>query len=259
MPTTACFTSDTDSIAFLTVSRLSFVKYNRLKSISNFSSSISCTLGTALITSPSSSNALNTKNALAAFKIQDSCKDTVIPKIFWLSFCAFSNVCFSKSEIDIDWYFASPSPSPESAEVSSFPPSGAFAACSGASFPVAFAAIAFKVFTISSFSSVPSFAVSIISLRYASNASSARNNTSINSDSTFIFSLRISWKTFSISCVRRCIRLKPIVPAIPFNECAARKISLMTSMFSGSCSRTINWSLKFCKCSFVSSIKISRY
>ena len=90
-PTIASLTSDTFSMAALIFSGLSFVKYTRLKFISNFSSSISCTSGTAFITSPSSSNALNTKNALAAFKRQDSSRYTVIPRI--LRFCSFA---FSK-------------------------------------------------------------------------------------------------------------------------------------------------------------------
>ena len=206
-----------------------------------------------MITSPSSSNALNTKNALAAFKIHVSCRYTVMPKIFWLSFFAFSNVDFSKSDIGMESYFGPSSPEALAA-------SAGFASSFGASsLPLAFWAIEFNVLIISSLSSVPSFAVSKISARYASRASKPRNSTSTNSGWTVILPLRTSWNTFSISCVKRCMRLKPIVPAIPFNEWAARKISLITSIFSGSCSRIIIWSLRVCKCSFVSSIKISRY
>ena len=52
--------------------------------------------------------------------------------------------------------------------------------------------------------------------------------------------LRTSENTFSISCVRFCILLYPIVPAIPFKECAALNISLIVSLFSGSFSRINN-------------------
>ena len=113
--------------------------------------------------------------------------------------------------------------------------------------------------TIASLSFVPSSEVSFTFSRYPSIASKQSNNTSIRLLVTFILSLRISWNTFSISWVRRCILLNPMVPAIPFKECAARKISLITSLFSGSFSNCIMLSLRVCKCPFVSSIKISRY
>ena len=160
-PTIASLTSETFSTAALTLSRLSFVKYTRLKSISNFSSSISCTSGTAFITSPSSSNALNTRNALAALSIHDSWRYTVTPKIFWFCAFAFSNVFFSKSVICMLPYFAPPSGTL---------PSGAGAAATSAGFsplvfPVAASAMLLRVLIISSLSSVPSSAVSSILAR----------------------------------------------------------------------------------------------
>ena len=71
--------------------------------------------------------------------------------------------------------------------------------------------------------------------------------------------LRTSENTFSMSWVSVCIRLYPMVPAMPFREWAARKISLIVSIFSGSDSRFRICVFRFCKCSLLSSMKISRY
>ena len=96
-------------------------------------------------------------------------------------------------------------------------------------------------------------------LTYCSSASRHWNKTSTILESTLILPLRTSENTFSISCVRFCILLYPIVPAIPLRECAALNISLIVSLLSGSFSRIIMPSLKFCKCSLDSSINISKY
>ena len=62
------------SETFMTAVRISssdfLVNSTMEKSKSNFSSSISCTSGTDFMISPASSSALNTRKALAAFKIQ---------------------------------------------------------------------------------------------------------------------------------------------------------------------------------------------
>lgn len=97
-----------------------------------------------------------------------------------------------------------------------------------------FCKTAFNCAISSSLSSVPSSEVSMMLVRYPSNASRHLNTISTRSALTFIFPFRISENTFSISCVKRCIRLYPIVPAIPFNEWAALKISFTVSTFSGS-------------------------
>ena len=66
-------TSDTFSAAFLIFSISSADETRKLKSNSNFSSSISCELGLYTTMSEKSSTALNTKNALAALSRHSCC------------------------------------------------------------------------------------------------------------------------------------------------------------------------------------------
>ena len=136
---------------------------------------------------------------------------------------------------------------------------GAGAASAATSLPSAFARKVFSPWIRDSLSSVPSSEDSLMQSRYASIASRQRNRRSIISLVTFTLSLRTSWNTSSMSWVRCCMRLNPMVPAIPFKECAARKISLITSLLSGSFSKVMILSLRLWMCSLVSSIKISRY
>ena len=124
---------------------------------------------------------------------------------------------------------------------------------------MAFAIKSFNSLIIISLSSVPSSEVALIFSRYPSIASRHLNRRSIIGLSTGILPLLTSWNTFSISCVKCCILLNPIVPAIPLSECAARNTSLMVSLLSGSFSSVMIQSLKVCRCSALSSINISRY
>ena len=222
---------------------------------SNFSSSISCTDGFDFTISPSSSIALNTRNALAAFKIHDSSIFTST-LYTWNFFASASLIAFTSNSsnfmsigAEFCAAFASSATAGAGAGFSSGFPSG---------FP-SDSRNAFRRAIIGSLSSVPSSAVCWILSRYACNASRQSNKISTRSEVTFILPFLISEKTFSIICVRCCILLYPIVPAIPFKECAARKISLIVSAFSGSSSSIIRCWLKSCKCSCVSSINISKY
>ena len=72
-PPTARSISDTDSAAAITSSSVLSESTNMLKSFSNCSSSISCAEGLDTIISPRLSIALNTRKALAAFRMQLSC------------------------------------------------------------------------------------------------------------------------------------------------------------------------------------------
>jgi hypothetical protein len=74
----ASLISDTFLINAMILSYFSSVTTIMLKSKSNFSSSISCTDGSDLMISPCPSRFLNTRNALAAFKIQFSSTLTLI-------------------------------------------------------------------------------------------------------------------------------------------------------------------------------------
>ena len=147
--------------------------------------------------------------------------------------CAFASLIafFSKSANGIDRYFLR---SPPSGFFSSLVSSFVAAACASPLPARPFCKTAFNCAISSSLSSVPSSEVSMMLVRYPSNASRHLNTISTRSALTFIFPFRISENTFSISCVKRCIRLYPIVPAIPFNEWAALKISFTVSTFSGS-------------------------
>ena len=133
------------------------------------------------------------------------------------------------------------------------------ASCAAGAAPASPLRNALRALTIGSLSSVPSSWLFLMLSTYVSNASRHWKSTSTMAELTFIFSLRTSENTFSILCVRFCILLYPIVPAIPFKECAARNISLMVSLLSGSLSRIKICSLRLCRCSFDSSIKISKY
>ena len=82
--------SETLRPALITSSRVLSVTTIRLKSLSNFSSSISCAGGLETIISPFSSIALNTRNALAALRTQESCTQMVRPNTFFSCFCASS-------------------------------------------------------------------------------------------------------------------------------------------------------------------------
>ena len=104
--------SDTFRTAASSLSRLHSVMQIREKSKSNFSSSISCTGGQDTITSPSSSIALNTRKALAAFKIQVSCTFTVRPYTFLpCASASFSTVSWELSSL-ISCHFSSNAPDP---------------------------------------------------------------------------------------------------------------------------------------------------
>ena len=208
------------------------------------------------MTSPNFSNALNTRKALAAFRTQDSSTYTVMPNTLSFSPCALSTSIRSVSFSLISLHFSFSLPEVLSA-------AGAVAA-TGASFSAlasfsSLLSISFKDLINSALSFVPSSVVCWILARYSSRASRQLKRISIISGCTLIVPFLTSENTFSISCVRFCIRLYPMVPAIPFRECAARNISLIVSMFSGSCSSSRICVFRFCKCSFVSSRKISRY
>ena len=98
-----CLISDTFSTAFLTVSISFSVITTIVNSNSNLSSSISCAEGSDLIISPNSSTALNTRNALAAFKIQFSstCTSRLYTFKFLLnaSFTAFDSYSLSLTSL----------------------------------------------------------------------------------------------------------------------------------------------------------------
>ncbi len=80
--------SDTLPIAAITLSTEASVIRIKEKSKSKRSSSISCADGLETIISPSSSTALNTRNALAAFNRQLSCTLMVAPYTILPCFCA---------------------------------------------------------------------------------------------------------------------------------------------------------------------------
>ena len=143
----------------VTVSKSLSVITITLKSRSNFSSSISCVDGTETMISPSSSNALNTKNDLAAFKIHASCTLTVSPNTLF--------PCETASLITFCSVFPSlischPAPSDVSGPSSSFAGASSFfsAFSSFAASPSEPFKIAFNALIKGSLSFVPSSAVS---------------------------------------------------------------------------------------------------
>ena len=123
---TASLISDTFFMISSILEASSSVTNTMLKSKSNFSSSMSCTEGIDLITSPCPSRFLNTRNALAALRIQLGSTYTWILHTCIPFLRASLTAFFSKSASDT------------SVIVSSVPPSGLASSCGFSSLGCAF-------------------------------------------------------------------------------------------------------------------------